>query len=117
VPNPWYFNADNVAQRGGRLGNAELLATAYVGRDPASYAEAMKPSSSIARCLQALMGSLMERGDERSRSGYDGLIRSLMGSVIDGKRSRFSHQGLMRSLMEIMLPPLLSPLISTPLRR
>jgi len=41
VPNPWYFNADNVAQRGRRLGNAELLATAYVGRDPASYAEAM----------------------------------------------------------------------------
>jgi len=41
VPNPRYFNADNVAQRGGRLGNAELLAAAYVGRDPASYAEAM----------------------------------------------------------------------------
>src|SRR6266850_3170716 len=41
VPNPQYFNADNVAQRGGRLGNAELLAAAYVGRDPASYAEAM----------------------------------------------------------------------------
>jgi len=41
VPNPQYFNTDNVAQRGGRLGNAELLATAYVGRDPASYTEAM----------------------------------------------------------------------------
>jgi len=41
VPNPQYFNADNVAQRGRRLSNAELLATAYVGRDPASYAEAM----------------------------------------------------------------------------
>ena len=40
VPNPRYFNADNVAQRGGRLGNAELLAAAYVGRDPASYTEA-----------------------------------------------------------------------------
>src|SRR6267142_5818522 len=41
VPNPQYFNANNVAQRGGRLGNAELLAAAYVGRDPASYTEAM----------------------------------------------------------------------------
>jgi len=41
VPNPRYFNADNVAQRGGRLGNAELLAAAYVGRDSVSYAEAM----------------------------------------------------------------------------
>jgi len=64
----------------------------------------MKPSSylsSIAKRLKALMGSMMERSDERSRSGYDGLIRSLMGSVIDGKRSRSSHQGLMRSLMEI----------------
>jgi len=47
------------------------------------------------------MGSMMGRSDERSRSGYDGLMRSLMGSVIDGERSRSSHQGLMRSLMEI----------------
>jgi len=47
------------------------------------------------------MGSVMGRGDERSRSGYSGLIRSLMGSVIDGKCSRSSHQGVMRSLMEI----------------
>jgi hypothetical protein len=45
VPNPQYFNADNAANKGGRLGNAELLATAYVGRDPASYTEAMKSSS------------------------------------------------------------------------
>ena len=42
VPNPQYFNLDNVAQRGRRLGYAELLAAAYVGRDPASYAEAMR---------------------------------------------------------------------------
>jgi len=41
VPNPWYFNANNVAQRDGRLDNAELLATAYVGRDTASYIEAI----------------------------------------------------------------------------
>src|SRR6267142_6381196 len=61
----------------------------------------MKLSSSITRRLQALMRSMMGRSDERSRSGYDGLIQSLMGSVIDGKRSRSSHQGLMRSLMEI----------------
>ena len=42
VPDPWYFNLDNAAQKGRRLGYAELLATAYVGRDPASYAEAMR---------------------------------------------------------------------------
>jgi hypothetical protein len=35
VPNPQYFNADNVAHRGHRLGYAELLAAAYVRRDPA----------------------------------------------------------------------------------
>ena len=41
-PNPRYFNADNVAlQRGCRLGYAELLATALVGRDPATFEEAM----------------------------------------------------------------------------
>ena len=45
VPNPQYFNADNVAQMGGRLGHAELLAAAYVGRDPASYAEAMRSTN------------------------------------------------------------------------
>jgi len=61
----------------------------------------MKPSFSIIRHLQALMGSLIGRNDERSRSGYDGLIQSMIGSVIDGKHSRSSHQGLMRSLMEI----------------
>jgi hypothetical protein len=42
VPNPRYYNTDNVAIRGRRLGYAELLATAYVGRDPASYSEAMR---------------------------------------------------------------------------
>jgi hypothetical protein len=45
VPNPRYFNADNMAQMGGRLGHAELLAAAYVGRDPASYAEAMRTTN------------------------------------------------------------------------
>jgi len=64
----------------------------------------MKPSSypsPTIRHLKALMGSMIERSGERSRSDYDGLMQSLMGSVIDGKRSRSSHQGLMRSLMEI----------------
>jgi hypothetical protein len=42
VPNPRYYNTDNVAIRGRRLGYAELLAAAYVGRDPASYSEAMR---------------------------------------------------------------------------
>jgi hypothetical protein len=42
VPNPRYSSADNVAQRGRRLGYAELLAAALVGRDPLSYAEAMR---------------------------------------------------------------------------
>ena len=41
VPNPCYFNPDNVAT-GCWLSNAQLLATAYVSRDPASYAEAMR---------------------------------------------------------------------------
>ncbi len=41
VPNPRYFGTDNVAQRGRRLGFAELLAAAHVGRDPASFKEAM----------------------------------------------------------------------------
>jgi hypothetical protein len=45
VPNPQYFNANNAAHHGGRLGNAELLAPAYVERDPASYAEAMKSTN------------------------------------------------------------------------
>ena len=45
VPNPRYFNADNAAQMGGRLGHAELLAAAYVGRDPASYVEAMRSTN------------------------------------------------------------------------
>ena len=43
VPNPRYFNSDNAEISGNRrLGHAELLAAAYVGRDPASYAEAMR---------------------------------------------------------------------------
>jgi hypothetical protein len=41
VPNPRYHNSDN-ASRDRRLGNAELLAAAYSGSDPASYAEAME---------------------------------------------------------------------------
>ena len=45
VPNPRYFNANNAAQMSGRLGHAELLAVAYVGRDPASYAEAMRSTN------------------------------------------------------------------------
>ena len=45
MPNPWYFNADNAAQMGGRPSHAELLATAYIGRDPASYAEAMRSTN------------------------------------------------------------------------
>jgi len=44
----------------------------------------MKPPFSFTRCPEALMGSLMGRNNERSRSGYNGLIGSLMGSVIDG---------------------------------
>ena len=43
VPNPRYFNADNAALPRNRwLGYAELLAAAFVGRDPASYSEAMR---------------------------------------------------------------------------
>ena len=45
VPNPQYFNADNVAQRNRRLGYIELLAAAYVGREPASYSEAMRSAA------------------------------------------------------------------------
>src|SRR6267142_969932 len=45
VPNTRYFNSDNAANRHQGLGNAELLAAAYVGRDPASYAEAMGSDS------------------------------------------------------------------------
>ena len=41
VPNPRYFNEDNAAQQGRRLGYAELLAAAFMGRDPAMYAEVM----------------------------------------------------------------------------
>ena len=45
VPNPRYANADNVARRGARLGFAELLAAAFVGRDPATYVEAMRSAA------------------------------------------------------------------------
>ena len=45
VPNPRYFNTDNAVHVGGRLGNAKLLAAAYIGCDPASYAQAMKSSN------------------------------------------------------------------------
>ena len=41
MPNPRYFNEDNAAQQGRRLSYAELLAAAFMGRDPAMYAEAM----------------------------------------------------------------------------
>ena len=42
VPNRRYFNSDNADTRHRGLGNMELLAAAYIGRDPASYAEAMR---------------------------------------------------------------------------
>ena len=43
VPNPRYLGgAEEPARRGRRLGYAELLAAALVGRDPATYAEAMR---------------------------------------------------------------------------
>ena len=45
VPNPRYHNADNVARRSAQLGLAELLAAAFVGRDPATYAEAMQSAA------------------------------------------------------------------------
>ena len=45
VPDPHYHNADNVARRGARLGFAELLAAAFVGHDPATYAEAMQSAA------------------------------------------------------------------------
>ena len=44
----------------------------------------LKLSSPLYRHLGTLLGLLMGRSNERSRSGYDGLTRSLMGSVIDG---------------------------------
>jgi hypothetical protein len=42
VPDPRYYNTDNVAIRGQWLSFAELLAAACIGRDPASYSEAMR---------------------------------------------------------------------------
>jgi hypothetical protein len=50
VPNPCYCGPDNAAQRGRgqRLGFAELLAAALVGRDPATYAEAMRSADAEA---------------------------------------------------------------------
>jgi hypothetical protein len=46
VPNPQYFNPNNTAQPlNWRLGYAELLAAAFVGRDPTTYSEAMRSAS------------------------------------------------------------------------
>jgi hypothetical protein len=45
VPNPKYNNADNVS-KDRRLGNAELLAAAYSGSEPATYAEAIQSDNS-----------------------------------------------------------------------
>jgi hypothetical protein len=42
VPNPRYYNTDNVAIRGQQLIYVELLAAAYIGSYPASYSEAMR---------------------------------------------------------------------------
>ena len=42
VPNPRYITNNAVDARGRRLGYAELLAAAFVGRDPASFSEAMR---------------------------------------------------------------------------
>jgi hypothetical protein len=43
VPNPQYYNADNAAlPQNCRLGFAELLAATFLGRDPATYLEAMR---------------------------------------------------------------------------
>ena len=43
VPNQRYINEDNAKVSGTQwLGHAELFATAYVGRDPVTYAEALK---------------------------------------------------------------------------
>ena len=44
VPNARYFNLDNAALNR-QLSNVELLATAYVGQDPASYAKAMRSAN------------------------------------------------------------------------
>src|SRR5258707_4760612 len=47
VPNPRYFNAENAEiEKNRRLGHAELLAAAFVGRDPATFAEAMRSENS-----------------------------------------------------------------------
>src|ERR1700730_13802108 len=45
VPNPKYNNADNVS-KDRRLGNAELLAAAYPGSEPETYAEAIQSDNS-----------------------------------------------------------------------
>jgi hypothetical protein len=42
VPVPTCQYHDYVGTQGRRLGYAELLATAYIGREPASYSEAMR---------------------------------------------------------------------------
>ena len=46
IPNPHDFNSDNAAI-GHWHSNAELLAAAYIGRDPVSYAEAMKSENTV----------------------------------------------------------------------
>ena len=45
VPNSRYFSEDNAAQRGKRVNLLELLAAALVGREPATYQEAMRSSA------------------------------------------------------------------------
>ena len=46
VPNLQYFNTNNMAWMNWQLGYAELLAVAYVGRDPALYSEVMRSDNS-----------------------------------------------------------------------
>ena len=47
VPNPRYFNSDNMATRHRGLGNAELLAATYIRRDPVSYVKAMGSDNAV----------------------------------------------------------------------
>ena len=64
VPNPRYFDADNVAQRGRQLGYAELLAAALVARDPVTYEEAMRSSAAAewGEACQYEMAALAKNG-------------------------------------------------------
>ena len=70
MPNPQYFNADNAAQMGGRLGHAELLAAAYVGRDPASYTEAMRSTN-------------VDSWEEACQYKIDALNKNKTGELVD----------------------------------